>query len=94
MRKIGIALALIAGTFFIVRAIVELLVIDFSDPQSYASDWGGPSLVGVLLVHCGPGVIAAIALGMWWRASRSSRPDEPTRPPDHPAQPGRTRPDS
>ena len=48
IRRVGIALALIAAAFFIVRAIVELLTIDYSDPSSYANDWGGPSLGGVL----------------------------------------------
>jgi hypothetical protein len=40
------------------RAIVELFVIDTSNPASYRQDWGGPGLVGVLLVHCGPGILA------------------------------------
>ena len=53
MKKAAIALALILGAFFIIRAIVELLTLDYSDPSSYTNDWGGPSLAGVLLVHCG-----------------------------------------
>lgn len=40
MRKIVIALGLIVGIFFIVRAVVELLTIDYSDASSYADDWG------------------------------------------------------
>jgi len=35
--------------------VVELLIIDYSDPSSYRHDWGGPSLIGVLLVNCLPG---------------------------------------
>jgi hypothetical protein len=27
------------GTFFIVRAVVELLTIEYSDPSSYADEW-------------------------------------------------------
>lgn len=59
MRRSLSALAWIVGGYFVVRAIAEPFVIDFSDPASYASDWGGPSLVGVLAVHMVPGVIAA-----------------------------------
>jgi hypothetical protein len=55
MRRIVIALGVIVGVF-IVRAVVELLTIDYSDPSSYADDWGGPSIAGVLLVHCGLGL--------------------------------------
>jgi hypothetical protein len=63
-----IALGLIVGFFFVVRAVVELLTIDCSDPSSYAHDWGGPSLAGVVLVHCGLGLIAAIWIGVYaWR---------------------------
>ena len=75
MRKFVTGLVLVVGAFFIVRAVVELFTIDYSDPSSYANDWGGPSLAGVLLVHCGLGIVAAIALVLWWRR-RSSPRDE------------------
>jgi len=39
MRRIVIALGVIVGIFFIVRAVVELLTIDYSDPSSYEDDW-------------------------------------------------------
>jgi uncharacterized membrane protein len=74
MRKIGIALALIVGVFLIVRAVVELVIIDYSNPSSYAEDWGGPSLVGVLLVHVGPGILALLIIGALWRRSRTRTP--------------------
>lgn len=74
MRKIGIALALVVGAFFIVRAVVELLTIDYSNPSSYADDWGGPSLVGVLLVHVGPGILALLMIVAFWRRSRTRTP--------------------
>jgi hypothetical protein len=73
VRKVAIVAGLILGAFFIVRAIVELVIIDYSDPSSYANDWGGPSLAGVLLVHCGLGVIAAIAFVYGWRRMRADR---------------------
>jgi hypothetical protein len=74
MRKIGIALALVVGAFFIARGVVELLTIDYSNPSSYADDWGGPSLVGVLLVHVGPGILALLMIGAFWRRSRTRTP--------------------
>jgi hypothetical protein len=73
MRRVVIALGLIVGVFFVVRAVVELLTIDYSDPSSYAHDWGGPSLAGVVLVHCGLGLIAAIWIGVYAWRQRSSR---------------------
>ena len=79
MRKVVIALGLIVGIFFIVRAVVELLTIDYSDATSYADDWGGPSLAGVLLVHCGLGLIAAIWIGVYVWRRRSSRSRSPRR---------------
>jgi hypothetical protein len=73
MRKVAIAVGLAVGLFFIVRAVAEPFVIDMSDPASYRNDWGGPSLFGVLLVHCGPGVIAAVAIAVVLVRRRSSR---------------------
>ena len=74
MRRVLIAIGVLVGGFFIVRAVVELLTIDYSDPSSYADDWGGPSLAGVLLVHCGLGLIAAIwIVYLWRRRSRARR---------------------
>jgi hypothetical protein len=79
MRKVVIALGLIVGIFFIVRAVVELLTIDYLDATSYADDWGGPSLAVVLLVHCGLGLIAAIWIGVYVWRRRSSRSSSPRR---------------
>jgi hypothetical protein len=79
MRKVVIALGLIVGIFFIVRAVVELLTIDYSDATSYADDWGGPSLAVVLLVHCGLGLIAAIWIGVLDRRIRVATTFEPVK---------------
>ena len=73
MRKAAVALGLALGLFLIVRAVAEPFVIDFSDPATYRNDWGGPSLFGVLLVHCGPGVLAAAAIATALFRRRSSR---------------------
>jgi len=72
MKTAAIALAYLAGAFLVVRAIVELTIIG-DDASSYEHDWGGPSLIGVLAVHCLPGVVS-LALMLWgirrWRRGR------------------------
>lgn len=69
MRKILLGAGLLLGAYLVVRAILEPFVIDFSDPATYEKDWGGPSLAGVLAVHCGPGLVAAGLIG-WWLVRR------------------------
>jgi hypothetical protein len=61
------------GLFLVARAIVELFVVDMGDPSSYRNDWGGPSLIGVLLVHVGPGIIAAVAIVLVILRRRAAR---------------------
>jgi hypothetical protein len=56
-------LGLVVGLYFLGRAIAEPFVIDMTDPSSYQNDWGGPSLAGVLAVHCGPGIIVLVIVG-------------------------------
>jgi hypothetical protein len=58
MKAMGVLFAYLVGVYFVVRAVVELVTIDYGDAASYEDDWGGPSLVGVLAVHCLPGVIS------------------------------------
>ena len=72
MRKAAVVVGLALGLYLVVRAVAEPFVIDMSDPATYRNDWGGPSLPGVLLVHCGPGVVAAIAIAMALIRGRSS----------------------
>lgn len=73
VRRLAIVLGIVLGALFIVRAVVELVTLDYSDPSSYADDWGGPSLAGVLLVHCGLGVLSAIAFIYGWRRLQARR---------------------
>jgi hypothetical protein len=80
MRKAAAGVGLVLGLYLIVRAVAEPFVIDVSDPATYRNDWGGPSLLGVLLVHCGPGVVAAAAIAAALRRRRSSRRARPDRP--------------
>jgi hypothetical protein len=49
----------VLGLYLIGRALVEPFVINLSDSATYRNDWGGPTLPGVLAVHCGPGIVAA-----------------------------------
>lgn len=64
----------LVGGYLVIRAIVEPFVIDLGDPATYAGDWGGPSLFGVLAVHCGPGlVVLGIVVALLVRRFRSSR---------------------
>ncbi|MEU8260414.1 hypothetical protein AB0C02_07310 [Micromonospora sp. NPDC048999] len=71
MRKIVTGFGALLGLYLIARAAVEPFVIDMTDPVSYREDWGGPSLAGVLAVHCGPGLVSAVLIGWglrsWWR---------------------------
>jgi hypothetical protein len=75
MKRAAIGAGLVLGLFLIVRAVAEPFVIDMSDPATYRNDWGGPSLAGVLLVHCGPGILAAVAIaGALLRRRSRGRP--------------------
>ena len=62
MRKAASIAGLTLGLYLIARAIAEPFVIDMTNPASYRNAWGGPSLIGVLLVHCGPGLVAGVAI--------------------------------
>jgi len=74
LRKLAWILGLPIGLYLIARAIAEPFLIDFGDPATYRADWGGPSLFGVLAVHCGPGLVAAAAFAMALVRRRTSSP--------------------
>lgn len=63
MKKTFLVLGTVFGLYLIARALAEPFVIDLSDPASYRNDWGGPSLAGVLAVHCGLGLVSAVVIG-------------------------------
>jgi hypothetical protein len=44
-----------------------------ADPASYAGSWGGPSLVGVFLVHSGPGFFVVVSAVVWLYRRRSHK---------------------
>ena len=62
MKLAAVVVGYIVGTYLVVRAVIELVTIDYGDASSYRDDWGGPSMLGVLAVHCLPGVIALLAM--------------------------------
>jgi hypothetical protein len=70
MKRVLIVLGFVFGAFLVVRAVVEVSTLDYGNPSSYEHDWGGPSLFGVLAVHCLPGVIALAVIVWIWRRRR------------------------
>lgn len=73
-RSVGYGLGGVVALYLVGRAVAEFFTVDYSNPASYRDSWGGPSLVGVFLVHSGPGVaIILIIVGYlfrWWPRSR------------------------
>ena len=68
-QRVLLVPAVLLAAYLVVRAIVEVATIHYGVPASYARDWGGPSLAGVLAVHAGPG-LAVIAAAIWWGLRR------------------------
>jgi hypothetical protein len=62
MRRISMWAGWAIGVFLVIRALAEPFTIEFGNPASYADDWGGPSLLGVLTVHVLPGIVAAVIM--------------------------------
>jgi hypothetical protein len=67
-----LAVGAVLAVYLVARGITELFTIHYSDPASYAGDWGGPSLAGVLAVHAGPAVVIIAAVA--WRLLRRRAP--------------------
>lgn len=68
-RRVGLGLGTLVALYLVGRGIAEFFVIHYSDPASYASDWGGPSLAGVFAVHSGPAA-AIVAASVTWLIRR------------------------
>jgi hypothetical protein len=62
LRRTLIIVGFGLGLFLIGRATAEPFIIDMTDPATYRDDWGGPSLLGVLAVHCLPGLVAGAVM--------------------------------
>jgi hypothetical protein len=71
-RFLGLGLGTLLALYLVGRGIAEFFVIHYSDPASYASDWGGPSLAGVFAVHTGPAA-AIVAASVIWLIRRRRR---------------------
>ena len=67
LRGFGRGLLLLVAVYLVVRAAVEPFVVNPFRPDSYRRDWGGPHYLGVLLVHCGPGLMIVILAARRWR---------------------------
>ena len=65
LRWMGIALGGLVALYLVVRGVVELVTINYTQPASYQRDWGGPRLAGVLAVHAGPAVLVVVGLACW-----------------------------
>jgi hypothetical protein len=65
-----LAIGAVLAVYLVWRGIDELFIIHYGDPASYAQDWGGPSLAGVLAVHSGPGLAIIVGAG-WWLVRRA-----------------------
>jgi uncharacterized membrane protein HdeD (DUF308 family) len=70
-RRTAAALLVVIGVYLVARGVVEVLSVDPSDPASYRQDWGGPSYLGVVSVHAGPGLLVIVAALVWWRRRRA-----------------------
>lgn len=69
-----LAIGAVLAVYLVGRGAAELVLINYGDPASYAKDWGGPSLAGVLAVHSGPGLAIVAAGTWWWLRGRRGRP--------------------
>jgi hypothetical protein len=69
-----LAVGAVLAVYLVGRGIAELILIHYGNPASYANDWGGPSLAGVLAVHSGPGLVIVAAGAWWWVRGRGARP--------------------
>jgi hypothetical protein len=75
LRWIGTALLVLLALYMVGRAVAEVVSVDPGDPASYRDDWGGPTYLGVMAVHAGPGLLVIAAAVVWWRRRGSSRGD-------------------
>ena len=74
-HTLGLGLAGLFALYLVGRGVAEFFTIHYSDPDSYANSWGGPSLAGVFAVHSGPAVIIVAAVAAYiWRRRTHSRP--------------------
>lgn len=73
LARAGAVLVAVLAAYLVVRAVVEVAIVDPGAPHTYRTDWGGPSYAGVLAVHCIPGVLGALYLAWFVRGARRRR---------------------
>jgi hypothetical protein len=73
MKRAAVIAAMVVGLYLTGRAVAEFFVLHWGDAASYRNDWGGPSLAGVLAVHCLPGLILPGYLAWRYSASKQQR---------------------
>ena len=73
LRRVVVVAAYVMGVYLILRALVEPFLINYSQPQTYMHDWGGPTYVGVLAVHMVPGIVSLGLIIAHVRKTRRSR---------------------
>lgn len=64
-------LLVVVLAYFVLRGVAQLLLWVFRPELIGPDSWGGPSMAGVLVVHCGPGLVSALVLV--WLARRRRR---------------------
>ncbi len=69
MRWSLVSLIVLLGVYFVARAAVELVIVNPTKPETYRHDWGGPTYVGVILVHVLPAAIW-VAAATWYAKQR------------------------
>ncbi len=74
LHRLGLALVAVIAVYLVGRAVVEVIILDPTRPDSYQRDWGGPHYLGVMAVHAGPGLLVLIVAVLWVRrATRQGR---------------------
>jgi hypothetical protein len=63
-RYPAVALGVVFAVYLVIRGVVELVHIDYTNSASYQHAWGGPHLWGVLAVHTGPGLVVVVATAL------------------------------
>lgn len=84
---IGLALVVMLALYLIGRAVVEVVTVNPHRPETYRQNWGGPSYLGVLAIHAGPGLVVAtlaILYGRHRRRLHRGQSRDPRTPTTHP----------
>lgn len=70
LRRAATGVLVVVCVCLVARAVVQPFLVQPGDAADYRGDWGGPSYLGVMAVHCLPGVVGAVVLVQLWRHRR------------------------